>query len=165
MAQEKMYALAKKPAQRANPEAEKEVARQAADRDAFLQWDKVENKGKTEGEFKLSFTPTKETSATTVLTPEAVKATSSTLDLRQNLENKFLELLEQNYANCFHHNRLVAKVAEWSMGNIMSRLALLGMSARELAKAKKRIRKRLIEENETSMNQVAYDETMLEIVA
>lgn len=152
-----------------NPQAERgvesKVIEQQAPRETSLRWEKVENKGTKETDFQLQFEgATGEIGFTTVTTAKAVKAPSELMDIRNTLQQKFIELLESTYANCFHHNRLVAKVAEWTMGSIMSRLALLGMSVKELEKIKKRIRKRLIEENYTALCQVIYDETMLEIV-
>ena len=164
LAQEKLYGLPKRLPIGNNPAAEKEVASQTVNREAALQWQKVLNQSKSEVDLQLVFSPSSEISSTTVVTPDAVKAPSQTLDIRDKLQQKFVELLEQTYAGSFHHNRLVAKVAEWTMGNIIGRLALLGMSIRELERIKKRIRQRLIAENDTAFCQVVYDETMLEIV-
>ncbi len=157
-AQEKMYALAKRAAA---PQAQPE---EAVERSNDLKWTKAEGGASSEGEYNLSFSSTSELHSTTVVTPNAVKFSGQTFGLKQGLQQKFTELLEQTYANSFHYNRLVAKVAEWTMGNIMGRLALLGMSTKELAKIKRRIRKKLIEQNDAALRQVVYDETMLEIV-
>jgi len=158
-AQEKMYALAKRPSAPQQTETEEAVERQDN-----LKWTKAEGSGGSEADFNLSFSSTSELRSTTVVTPQAVKFSGQAFSLKQGLEQKFTELLEQTYANSFHHNRLVSKVAEWTMGNIVGRLALMGMSVKELAKIKRRIRKKLIEQNDAALRQVIYDETMLEIV-
>lgn len=161
----KEHALLPKQIARQNPQAEAKVIEQQAPREmSALRWERVDNKGNKETEFQLQFQGMDEIGFTTVTTAKAVKAPSEVMDIRNTLQQKFVELLESTYASCFHHNRLVAKVAEWTMGNIMSRLALLGMSVRELERIKRKIRKRLIEENHTAFCQVVYDETMLEIV-
>jgi hypothetical protein len=164
LAQEKLYALPKKLPLAQNPAMQEQALKQVADKEAQLNWVKVDNNGKPQAELKLSFSPTSEMSNTTIVTPEAVKAPAELLDIRQSLQNKFMEVLEQTYANSFHHNRLVAKVAEWSMANVIGKLALMGLSPKELEKVKKKIRKRLIEQNRHSLFQVVYDETMLEVV-
>jgi len=170
MAQSKQY-MVKKPTMGQDPalaakQAEAKVAEQPAPRQqAGLRWERVESKPGQSTEFQLAFEGlTSEIGFTTVTTPQAVKAPSDLQDIRNTMQQKFVELLEQTYANSFHHNRLIAKVAEWTLGNIMDRLARLGMPAKELDKIKRRIRRRLIEENQSALNQVIYDETMLEIV-
>jgi hypothetical protein len=161
-AQEKMYALAKRPLAPQGQQVENnQTIKQNVEREGNLKWVTAEGSGESE---TLTFAPTSELRSSTVLTPQAVKSASQVFDLKQGLQEKFIELLEQTYANSFHYNRLVAKVAEWTMGNIMGRLALMGMSTKELAKIKRRIRKKMIEQNATALQQVMYDETMLEIV-
>lgn len=163
-AQDKFYAVAKNMAAAAAQSGQEQTIKPEETRETSLRWEKVTSKGKSEGDQKLTFSLSSELGSTTVLTPDAVKAPASPLGIRQHLQDKFVELLEQTYANCFHHNRLVAKVAEWTLGNILGRLALLGMPPEKLEKIKKRIRGRLIEQNRTALFQVVYDETMMEIV-
>jgi hypothetical protein len=164
-AQEKMYAaLAKRPPVPQGPAENNQAIKQNVEQEQSLKWVKAEGSEGSDADFNLTFASTSELRSSTVLTPQAVKSTSQVFDLKQGLQEKFVELLEQTYANSFHYNRLVAKVAEWTMGNIMGRLALMGMSTKELAKIKRRIRKKMIEQNATALRQVMYDETMLEIV-
>lgn len=157
-AQEKMYALAKRPPAPQNQPEEN------VEREDSLKWTKAEGSGESDADFNLAFSSTSELRSSTVVTPQAIKFSGQVFDLKQSLQQKFVELLEQTYANSFHYNRLVSKVAEWTMGNIMGRLALMGMSTKELARIKRRIRRKLIEQNEAALQQVMYDETMLEIV-
>lgn len=140
------------------------ITRQEEERDSGLQWQEIQNKGT--GEFSLASGPSAAAVVTTVAAPETIKAApSAQLSVRANLKEKFTGLLEQNYAGCFSHNRLVAKVSEWVVGNVMERLAMLGMSAQELAEIRGRVRENVIEQNGTALAQVVYDETMMEIVA
>jgi hypothetical protein len=154
----------KKPETNQNPAAEAKVIEKEASRESSLQWQKVESKNKKGTELELS-TDTVKINFTTVTAPHAVKAAAPALDLRKNLKDKFTGMLEKSYANIFHHNRLVAKVAEWMVGNIMERLALLGMDPTELASLKDRVREDLVLQNKVAFSQVVYDEAMLEIVA
>lgn len=168
MAQEKLLALARAKKQPVGPEnalANQEIAKSGQERESTHQWGKVEEKGKKDVDYKVLFSATMETSTTTVLTPESVKALKAAQGFKQQLQQKFTGLFEQAYANCFHHNRLVAKVAEFTVGNVLSRLAMTGMSSTELAQMKQDIRVKLIDQNTTAFQQVVYDETMLEIVA
>lgn len=153
-----------------NPAAEAETAAAASQdeiRDSGLQWEKTEGKDGKEGETRLARDSVSigATTVTATATPEAIRAETATVDIRQSLTNKFVRLYEGTYANCFSHNRLVAKVAAWTTGNILGRLALLGTSPQELAEIRERVRDNLITQNKTAMAQVLYDETMLEIVA
>ena len=161
--------LAKKIGRNPAAEAETAVATSRDEmRDSGLQWEKTEGKNGQEGETRLAGGDSVSIGATTVTataTPAAIKAATATVDLRQNLINKFIRLYEDTYSNCFSHNRLVAKVAEWTTGNIIGRLALLGTSPQELADIRERVRANLITQNKTALSQVFYDEALLEIVA
>jgi len=154
----------KKPEINQNPAAEAKVIEKEASRESSLQWQKVESKDKKGTDLQLAVDTVK-ISSTTVTAPQAVKAAAPALDLRKNLKDKFTGMLEKTYANIFHHNRLVAKVAEWMVGNIMERLALLGMDPTELASLKDKVREDLVFQNKVAFSQVVYDEAMLEIVA
>lgn len=85
-------------------------------------------------------------------------------ELVQELKNRFKKSFVSAYSNVFSHNRLLAKVSEWMVGNVMEKLALMGMSPAELEGLKDQVRTELISQNRSAMEQVVYDETMLEIV-
>ncbi|MFH1361975.1 MAG: hypothetical protein ABIH69_04910 [bacterium] len=102
---------------------------------------------------------------TTVVTPQAVRSPQAARSVRQQIQERFTNLYEQTYANCFHHNRLVARVAEFTVGNILEQLGRVGMSPEELSGIRDRVRTQLTEQLHTNMEQVAYDSAMMEIVA
>jgi hypothetical protein len=156
----------RKPQTAPNPGAEQEVVSKGLRSEAGKQWEKVETKGKKEAELRLAL-DTVEIGHTTVVAPETVKAAPQVSELKKGLDglkNKFTDMLEQTYANCFHHNRLIASVAEWSVGNIFERLALLGMSPQELSGIKDSVRENLIVQNRVALDQVFYDETQVEVL-
>lgn len=160
----KEYAV-RKPSPGSDSAAGAEVVKQEeVSRESALRWEKTESKGKGEKENLRLSVDTVKIGPTTVAAPEVVKA-PPVVDIRRNLKEKFIKLFEKTYANCFSHNRLLAKVAEWMVGNILERLALLGMSPQELAEIKDRVRDDLILQNRVALSQVIYDESMLEIVA
>jgi len=166
----KEHALLPKPIGKNDGQAEaqaevKAVASQEPIRESNVKLDLVDKKGSKEKECQISYQD--KAIITTVYLPESVRASapaSPVLDLRKNLKEKFLGTFERTYADCFSHNRLVAKVAEWMVGNVMERLALLGMGPQEIGEMKDRVRSNLIEQNQGAIEQVVYDEGMLEIV-
>lgn len=141
---------------------------QAANRESGLRWD-IEDGSVDEGRRdSLDMELAHDTVAighTTVITPQAVRSPSAATSLRQQMRDRFVGLYEQTYSNCFHHNRLVARVAEFTVGNILSQLARVGMSTQELGEIRERVRGELIGQLHTNMEQVAYDSAMMEIVA
>lgn len=163
----KEHAVRKPQQQVNNPAADQEVVSKQVRRDSGQQWVEVENKGKKGTDFRLGVDTAEISHTTVVITPEAIKAPSQVSEAKKgldNLKNKFTGMLEQTYANCFHHNRLISKVAEWSVGNIFERLALLGMSPQELSGIKEGVRQNLIVQNRVALDQVLYDETQVEIL-
>jgi|GEM_PF-1726429 len=166
----KEHAVLPKPVGRPNPQVEAastQSQKLGEVRDSGVQWERVEGRNDEKDEPRISSGQEDQVvlSTSTVITPNAVSAPTQVSNLRESLKQKFVQLFEQSYANIFHHNRLVAKVAEWTVGNILERLALLGMSPQELAEIRDRVRENLIAQNYAALRQVAYDETMLEIVA
>lgn len=104
------------------------------------------------------------TSSATDTSARLIRASTLPQELAQELHSKFKKLFVSSYANVFSHNRLLAKVSEWMVGNVMERLALTGMSPAELEELKGQVRSDLISQNQVGLQQVVYDETMLEIV-
>lgn len=140
-----------------------EAKGEKVEREGGLRWNKEEAVGRQD-ELTLSFESTAY-GPTTVVTPESVAAAGKKeVSRRVDLKGKLANLLGQNYALSFHHNRLVAKVAEWTIGNITERLARLGMSVAEISALKEEIRQDLIRQNRSALAQVVYDEKMLEII-
>lgn len=84
--------------------------------------------------------------------------------LLDGLKNKFRDIFVSSYSNIFSHNRLLSKVSEWMVGNVMEHLALMGMSPQELEGLKGQVRSDLISQNQNALHQVIYDETMHEVV-
>jgi hypothetical protein len=112
----------------------------------------------SESDFLLS-TSTTDTSARTA------RSTNVPQEMLEGLKNKFKKLFVSAYSNVFSHNRLLAKVSEWMVGNVMERLALMGISPQELENLKGQVREDLVCQNRVALSQIVYDETMLEIVA
>lgn len=104
---------------------------------------------------------------TTSTTAASIKVASSAKPSQgfiQELKDKFKKLLVSAYGNMFSHNRLLAKVSEWMAGTATAQLALMGISTQELEDIKSGVRLELIDNNHVAMEQVVYDETMLEIL-
>jgi hypothetical protein len=104
------------------------------------------------------------TSTTTDVGTKAANSGVVSQELLVDLKSKFRKMFISSYGNIFSHNRLLAKVAEWMVGNVMEHLALMGMSLEELEGLKAQVRTDLIHQNKSAMEQVIYDETMLEII-
>ncbi|PIS30440.1 hypothetical protein COT42_03050 [Candidatus Saganbacteria bacterium CG08_land_8_20_14_0_20_45_16] len=104
-------------------------------------------------------------SATVVALPNAVRppAQPQPQTLREGLRQRMASLYEQAYSNCFHHNGLVARVAEWLMGNAVEQLARTGMGQEELAAIRDRVRLQLRAHVQTNLEQVVYDETVMDV--
>lgn len=105
------------------------------------------------------------TSSTTDIAVRIAKSGVFSKEMFIDLKKKFKGLFVSAYSNIFSHNRLLSKISEWMVGNVIERLVLLGISPQELGDIKTNIRTELIAKNQTAMSQVFYDETMLEIVA
>lgn len=85
-------------------------------------------------------------------------------EMLADLKNKFKKAFVAAYGNIFSHNRLLAKVSEWLVGNVMERLALMGIALEELAEIKSSVREEIKCRNRTAMAQVIYDETLHEVL-
>lgn len=163
MAQEKLYALMKKPTAANNPGVEQQAnaVSQEINRASNLRWAEVKSEGKTEGDLKILASKTSsELASSTVTLPDAVKASYSSADLLDTLRKRFVTTYEKACELSFHFNRLTAKVGEFMAGTCAHFL-----SPEEKAKIKERVRQNMISQNRAALSQVIYDETMLEIVA
>ncbi|MBU1027168.1 MAG: hypothetical protein KKA31_05495 [Candidatus Margulisbacteria bacterium] len=83
---------------------------------------------------------------------------------KKKLFTKLLETYEEAFKNTFNHNRLVANVAKWTIGNVLEKLVSLGMNQRELGEIRSNIRYAMIEETNQKMSQISYDEALFEVV-
>lgn len=159
----KEYAVRKPQPQQAEKPQQEAVKLAEGMRESGFQWvsnDKSElslMNRITDAEALLS-TSTADTSA------KVARSGNFSQEMLQELKNKFKKMFVSAYSNVFSHNRLMAKVSEWMVGNVMERLALMGISAEELEQLKSEVRTDLICQNHASMEQVVYDETMLEII-
>ena len=104
------------------------------------------------------------TTSSTGTSAKALKSGSAVDGLKENLKEKFLNIYKSAYGNTKSHNRLLANVAQWMVGNVMERLALMGISHEELEDIKSNVRHELVDKNHTAMEQVVYDETMMEVL-
>ncbi|MBN2058438.1 MAG: hypothetical protein JW782_06565 [Candidatus Saganbacteria bacterium] len=104
------------------------------------------------------------TTSATDTSAKVARSGNASQELLSELKNRFKKTFVSAYSNVFSHNRLLAKVSEWLVGNVMEKLALMGISPQELEALKGQVRTDLICQNRTAMEQVVYDETMLEIV-
>jgi len=104
------------------------------------------------------------TTSTTDTSARVASSEPTSSGLVQDLRSKFKKMFAPAYANVFSHNQLLAKVAKWLVGNVMERLALVGMPIAELESLKDQVRSDLVAQNQAGLSQVVYDETMLEIV-
>ncbi|MCU0641615.1 MAG: hypothetical protein MUC35_05950 [Candidatus Margulisbacteria bacterium] len=102
-------------------------------------------------------------SATTTVGGKLDSAKPATM--REELVNRFKKAYVGAYGNMFSHNRLLARVSEWLVGNVMDQLAHFGVSAEELSDLRSQVRADQIDQNHTAMRQTIYDETMHEILA
>ncbi|MFH1683439.1 MAG: hypothetical protein ABIA67_01005 [Candidatus Margulisiibacteriota bacterium] len=157
----KEYAI-KKPKQAPKPQ-EEAIKLSEGLRESGFEWSRSEK-----SEFSLT---SKITDAKTLLTTStsdtsatAARSGMFTQEMLEDLKNKFKKMFISSYSNIFSHNRLLAKVSEWLVGNVMERLNLMGISPQELDELKSQIRSDLVCQNRGAMEQVVYDETMLEIV-
>lgn len=157
----KEYAI-RKPQMAPNPQEESLVANQGV-RESGFEWN---DSGRAEYTLTSKVTDAEMllTSSATDVAARVIHSGTLSQELGQELFNKFKKMFVSNYANMFSHNRLLAKVSEWMVGNIMERLALTGMSPAELDALKTQVRTELIGQNQVALQQVVYDETMLEIV-
>jgi hypothetical protein len=157
----KEYAV-KKPQQPPKPQEEAVKISQGL-RESGVEW--FENQ-KSELNLinRLSDSKTLLTTSTTDTSAKVARSGMFSQEMLQDLKNKFKKLFVSAYSNIFSHNRLLAKVSEWMVGNVMERLALMGISPEELEYIKGQVRSELICKNKIAMDQVIYDETMLEIV-
>ncbi|MFA5114226.1 MAG: hypothetical protein WC529_08030 [Candidatus Margulisiibacteriota bacterium] len=157
----KEYAV-RKPQSGPKPQEEGTLASQAA-RESGMEW--LENE---KGEVRLSRQVNESeallTTSTTNTAARVARSAVTSQELIGELRNKFKKAFVTAYSNVFSHNRLLAKVSEWLVGNVMERLALMGISIAELEELKSQVRSDLVDQNHTAMAQVVYDETMLEIL-
>ena len=158
----KEYAI-KKPQQQAQKPQQEAIKLAQGMRESGFQW--VSN-DKSELSLMNRITDAEALLSTSTVDTSAKVARSGVFsqEMLEDLKNKFKKLFISAYSNAFSHNRLMAKVSEWMVGNVMERLALMGISAEELDQLKGEIRADLICQNHTSMEQVVYDETMLEVI-
>ena len=105
------------------------------------------------------------TTSTSDTSAKMSRSGSLVQDVATDLKRKFKKMFVSSYSNVFSHNRLMAKVSEWMVGNVMERLSLMGITPGELDSLKGEVRSDLIAQNHTAMEQVCYDKTMLEIIA
>ncbi len=158
----KEYAI-RKPAQEAAKPQEEAVALSQGLRESGIEWlqtkdsELVLSNRISESDLLLSTT-------TTDTATKALTTGITSQEMLQELKQRFKKLFISSYNNIFSHNRLLAKISEWMVGNVMERLALLGMSMEELDTLKHNVRMELVQKNQTAMAQVVYDETILEIV-
>src|SRR3989339_253634 len=156
----KEYAI-KKPAQPQKPQEEAIAVSQGL-RESGIEWLKEASDLKlsnriSEQEYLLS-------TSTTDTSVKFVRSGSFSQEMLQELKSKFKKMFVAAYSNVFSHNRLLAKVSEWMVGNVMERLALMGISQEELDEVRGQVRGELISQNKVALEQIVYDETMLEIV-
>jgi hypothetical protein len=158
----KEYAI-RKPQVAPNPQEEALIAGKQGVRESGFEWN---DNGRAEYTIasKIDDAEMLLTSSATDVTARVIQSGTISAELSQELHGKFKKLFVSAYANVFSHNRLLAKVSEWMVGNVMERLALVGMSPAELEALKSQVRADLIAQNRVALQQVVYDETMLEIV-
>ncbi|MDD5382128.1 MAG: hypothetical protein PHH60_00510 [Candidatus Margulisbacteria bacterium] len=152
----------KKPVLAPKPQEEAFVVSHGV-RESGFEW--VENeKSEVSLMNEISDTELMFTTSTTDTGAKVARSGVFSQEMLQDMKNRFKKLFVSAYSNAFSHNRLLAKVAEWMVGNVMERLALMGISIAELDELKSQVRADLISQNKVAMGQVVYDETMLEIV-
>jgi len=132
-------------------------------RESNLRWDETGDSSGPETESHL--TSIAQTGFSTVVAPQRAKLSDVIANFRDSMKERFSAALKTNYANCFHHNRLIAKVAEWTVGITMGILHRMGIDPAQTDAMLAEIKDDLSQKNEDGMAQVFYDETMLEIVA
>ncbi|MBI5399357.1 hypothetical protein HZB07_01890 [Candidatus Saganbacteria bacterium] len=157
----KEYAARK--AQTAPPPQQEALRLTQALRESGFEWQTTDNADHT---LKANISDF-ESLLTSTATDTSARVSRSGLfsqEMLVDLKSRFQKMFVSSYGNVFSHNRLLAKVAEWMVGNVMEQLALMGMSLEELNELKTQVRADLIDQNRSSMEQVIYDETMLEII-
>lgn len=156
----KEYAVKKPVAPK--PQEESVLASQGM-RESGIEWSKNEK-----SEFSLMNQLTESdlmlATSTTDTSARVARSGLFSQEMLTELRNKFKKAFVSAYGNVYSHNRLLAKVAEWMVGNVMERLTLMGISSEELDALKAQVRADLIGQNRHALAQVIYDETMLEIL-
>lgn len=159
----KEYAI-KKPQQQAQKPQEEAVKLSQGLRESGIEWTRSD---RSEMDISHRIDDAKALLTTSTTDASAKAATRSGMtsqEMLEELKNRFKKTFISAYSNIFSHNRLLAKVAEWMVGNVMERLALMGISPEELEQIKSQVRNELVAQNQSALEQVVYDETMLEIV-
>ena len=158
----KEYAVRKPQAATQTPQESTALAQ--ALRESGFQWQQLDNSDHTLSTNNISDLDSLLTSTSTDTATRVVNSGATSQEMLVDLKNRFQKMFVSSYGNVFSHNRLLAKVAEWMVGNVMEHLALMGMSLDELNELKSQVRNDLVRQNHAALEQVIYDETMLEII-
>jgi hypothetical protein len=145
------------------PQEESFVATQGA-RESGMEW-LTNGKGESKLSRQIDESMMLLSSSTTSTADRVVRNNVTSQELIGEMRNRFKKAYVAAYGNVFSHNRLLAKVSEWLVGNVMDQLSNFGIEADELAGLRSQVRSDLIGQNHNAMAQVVYDETMLEILA
>ncbi len=163
-------AVFSKPIGKENPQAEAEAAKvsQGPVRETGKQWEnRVVKNGQKETHLSTNLKDSVSLRASSVATPDAIKAPSLLSYVRNGLDQlkkNILEQFEAHQSNRYSHNRLLGKVSDWMSGFLAAAAMRLGVSPKELDDVRARVRENLINQNQVAMFQVVYDGKTLDVV-